>query len=320
MVSVKQVPDTTEVRIDPRTNTLVREGVPSIVNPDDLHAVEAAVNLKEHLGGQVTVITMGPPQAEKSLRRALSLGADRAVLVSDRAFAAADTFATTYVLDLAIRRLHGETPVDLVLCGKQALDGDTGQVGPGLARRLGWPLLAYATAIRRMDPATGEIVVERRLDGAREVLEARLPCLITVLPEINSVRYAALPDLLRSQQAEITRWSAADLDADPARVGLRGSPTRVARSFVPPPRRQDVQMIPGAARDPRLAAERLVDLLMERGVPGLQKDSALEDGAPRHEAEKDAVDAEQSTARPGPDEPAREGPAAARQAPEPAAR
>lgn len=267
VVCIKQVPDTTEVRIDPRTNTMVREGVPSIVNPDDLHAVEAAVRLKERFGGRVGVITMGPPQAEKSLRRALSLGADEAVLISDKAFAAADTYATTYVLALAIRRLQAEWGgLDLVFCGKQALDGDTGQVGPGLGQRLGFPVLSYVTDIRQADPATGEIVVERRLGEWREVLASRLPALITVNRAINEVRYASLQDMIKAAEYRLITWSAADLQADPASVGLRGSPTKVIRSFTPPPRRGKVRLIPGGDTDPRQAAVALADLLFAHGA------------------------------------------------------
>lgn len=266
VVCIKQVPDTTEVRIDPRTNTLVREGVPAIVNPDDLHALEAALRVKEQHGGRVTVISMGPPQAEKALRRALGLGADRAVLLSDRAFAAADTYATTHVLALAIRRIGVSHPVDLVWCGRQALDGDTGQVGPGLARRLGLPLLAYATAIRSVDPSARRIVVERRLDTAREVLEAPLPALVTVDGAINEVRYAPLPAMLRALQEPVAVWGAADIGADPEDVGLRGSPTKVVRSFVPAGRRGRVQLIPGGEAEPARAAAILADRLIEAGV------------------------------------------------------
>lgn len=268
-VCIKQVPDTSEVRIDPRTHALVREGVPAIVNPDDLHAVEEAVRLKERFGGRVIAITMGPPQAEKSLRRALSLGADEAVLAADRAFAAADTFATTYVLALAIRRLERAWgPFDLVLCGRQALDGDTGQVGPGLARRLGVPVLGHVVAIRSLDPQAREIVVERRLDRAREVLRSSLPALLTVDQGINLVRYAALPELLRAQRATIPIWTAADLGADPGDAGLRGSPTKVARSFAPAVRPRQTRYIPGAADDPRQAAAMLADSLLGRPAEG----------------------------------------------------
>lgn len=262
------------MRIDPRTHTLVREGVPAVANPDDLHAVEEAVRLKERFGGRVRVVSMGPPQAEASLRRALSLGADAAYLASDRAFAAADTYATTFVLARALRRLEREqgAPFDLIFCGRQALDGDTGQVGPGLAARLGVPLLGYVAAIREIDPAAGRIVVERALDRRREVIRARLPALLTVDRGLNTVRYASLPSLLASLEAPLTVWSAADLGADPEDVGLRGSPTRVVRSFSPPVRRRETRLIPGAAENPRQAAGQLADALVASG--------ALEGGRP----------------------------------------
>ncbi len=242
--------------------------MPAIVNPDDLHALEEALRWRERLGGRVTVLTMGPPQAEAALRRALSLGADRAVLLTDRAFAGADTYATTLVLARALRRLEREqgAPFDLVWCGRQALDGDTGQVGPGLAARLGVPLLAYVARVRRLDPAARRIEVERVLDRRREVLRARLPALVTVERTLNAVRYAALPDLLAALEQPIVAWGAAELGLAPDEVGLRGSPTRVVRSGAAPLRRRQTRLIPGAAADPRQAAAQLADLLLAAGV------------------------------------------------------
>lgn len=273
-VCIKQVPDTTEVRVDPKTHALVREGVPSIVNPDDLHAVEAAVRLKERFGGRVTVLTMGPPVAEKSLRRALSLGAAAAVLLTDRAFAAADTYATTYVLALALRRLEREQgPFDLVFCGRHALDGDTGQVGPGLAARLGIPLLGHVVSLRNIDHKERIIEVERRLDRWREVLRAGLPALVTVDPVLNRVRYAALPELLRASRQEIPAWGVDALGAHPENVGMRGSPTRVSRSFVPPTRERRVRVIPGTAENPRQAAALLADEILARYRPEEEREA-----------------------------------------------
>lgn len=265
-VCVKQVPDTTEVSIDPRTHTLIRERVPAIVNPDDLHALEEALRWRERLGGRVTVVSMGPPQAEAALRRTLGLGADRAVLLTDRAFAGADTFATTRVLAAALRRLEREqgAPFDLIWCGRQALDGDTGQVGPGLAARLGVPLLAYVTRVRAVDPAARTVEVERALDRRREVLRAPLPALITVQRELNRVRYAPLPSLLAALEAAVPAWGAADLGLAPEEVGLRGSPTRVVRSGPPPLRPRAGEVV--AAADARQAAARLADRLLAAGV------------------------------------------------------
>src|SRR3954452_1086979 len=195
VVTIKQVPDTSEVRIDSKTNTMIRGGVPSIVNPDDTHAIEAAVALKERFGGKVTILTMGPPQAIAALKEAISLGADGAVLCSDRGFAAADTLATSYVLWAAIRKLDEADPVDLVLSGKQAIDGDTGQVPPGVATRLGWPQLTSVLKIDSVDFGARQIVVHRAVEGGVEVVRARLPCVITCTREINIPRYPTFPNM-----------------------------------------------------------------------------------------------------------------------------
>ncbi|MCG0277341.1 MAG: electron transfer flavoprotein subunit beta/FixA family protein [Thermanaeromonas sp.] len=262
VVCVKQVPDTTEVRVDPVTKTLVREGVPSIINPYDAHAVEEAVRLKERYGGKVTAISMGPPQAEEVLRRALAIGADRAILLTDRTFAGSDTLATSYILAQAIRRLDREEPVTLVLCGKQAIDGDTGQVGPGIATRLGFTPLTYVLAVEEIDIEAGEIKVQRKLEDARQVVCGKLPALLTVVKEINELRYAALPDLVRAARTRPERWTAADLEVDPGRTGLKGSPTSVRRIFAPP-QRPGGEMIPGGTEDPARAASLLVDKLLK---------------------------------------------------------
>jgi len=267
VVTIKQVPDTSEVRIDPKTNTMIRGGVPSIVNPDDTHAIEAAVALKEQFGGKVTILSMGPPQAIAALKEAISLGADDAVLCSDRGFAAADTLATSYVLWAAILKLNEEQPVDVVLSGKQAIDGDTGQVPPGVATRLGWPQLTYVRKIREIDFAAKRVVVERVADGGVEVLESRLPAVITVGREINEPRYASLPAMLRAARFRPRTWDKTYLELDPQQIGLRGSPTIVSKVWAPPRRQRDpVIMIPNADRDPDGAAAKLLDLLAEDGV------------------------------------------------------
>src|SRR2546430_20537 len=195
VVSIKQVPDTAEVRIDPRTNTMIRAGVPSIVNPEDVHAIEEAVRLKERFGGRVSVVTMGPPQAMAALREAISLGADVGILCADRGFAGADTLATSYVVWKALQRLNEEEPVDIMLCGRQALDGDTGQVPPGVATRLGWPQLTSVLKIDEFDLEQRFIVVHRLVEGGREVVRARLPAVLTCTRELNMPRYAALPNM-----------------------------------------------------------------------------------------------------------------------------
>lgn len=231
IVCIKQVPDAKDVRLDPVTNTLSREGVESIMNPYDRHAVEAAVQLKEQYGGTVTVITMGPPQAETVLREAVSCGADDAVLVSDRAFAGADTWATTYTLEKTIRKI-GE--FDLVLCGKQAIDGDTAQVGPGLAYRLGVP---FVTCVRKITSCQdAKLQCERMMDDGYDEVEVSLPGLLTVVKEINNPRVPSLKGKMRAKKMAIRVLSATDIEADPDSIGLQGSPTQVVRVFSPPPR------------------------------------------------------------------------------------
>lgn len=231
LVCVKQVPDAKDVRLDPKTNTLAREGVDSIMNPYDRHALEEAVAIREQRGGTVTVLTMGPPQAEAVLREAIACGADEGVLVSDRAFAGADTWATAYTLAMAVRTLGS---IDLIFCGKQAIDGDTAQVGPGLACRLAWP---YATCIQKTRQVSDSAIeVERMMDDGFDVLRLPLPALLTVVKDINEPRVPSLKGKMRAKKAEIKQLSAADIGADPQCIGLAGSPTQVVRVFSPEPR------------------------------------------------------------------------------------
>lgn len=231
IVCIKQVPDAKDVRLDPKTNTLAREGVESIMNPYDQHAVEEAVRLKESLGGEVTVLTMGPPQAEAVLRQAISCGADSGVLVSDRAFAGADTWATSYTLGRAIAAL-GDW--DLVLCGKQAIDGDTAQVGPGLAMRLG---VAFVTCVQKVREADDKgLVVERMMDDGYDVIRIDYPALLTVVKDVNIPRVPSLKGTMRAKKAVIKTLNATDIEADTACIGLPGSPTQVVRVFPPEPR------------------------------------------------------------------------------------
>ena len=257
VVCIKQVPDTHEVRIDPQTNTLIREGVEAIINPFDMYAIEEALRLREKLGGEITVLTMGPPQAEAALREAVSMGCDKAVLLCDRAFAGSDTWATSYALAMAIGKLGH---VDLVLCGKQASDGDTAQVGPGIATHLDLPQVTYVRKIEEIDDA--RVVAERLLENGYESIAAPLPCLLTVVKEINEPRLPSLKGKLAARKAEITTWTAADIGADPARVGLDGSPTKVVRIFTPPPR-EGGEMIEG---EPREIARQLVEKLKDAVV------------------------------------------------------
>jgi len=228
IVSIKQVPGTTEVRIDPRTNTLIREGVESIINPFDMYALEEGIRLKEKTNGKVTAVTMGPPQAEQALRQALALGVDDGILISDRAFAGSDTWATSYALSAAIKKIG---PYDLIICGKQAMDGDTAQVGPGIAVHLDIPYVAW---IRKIEEIKHDrIKVERLMEDGYDILEMSLPALITVVKEINTPRMESLKNKMRAKKAVITTWSAADIGANPDYCGLKGSPTTVVRTFVP---------------------------------------------------------------------------------------
>ncbi len=264
IVCIKQVPDTAEVKINPETGTLIREGVSSIVNPFDEFAVEEALCLRAKFGGKVTVITMGPPQAVSALRQAVAMGADGAVLLSDRAFAGSDTWATSYTLASAIRKTG---PADIILCGKQAIDGDTGQVGPGIAVQLGINTLTYVSRINRVEPepAPGVIEVERTLDEGRETVASRLPVLLTVVKDINITRLAAIADVRRAVKMPIPTWGAADLPGVEARfLGLEGSPTRVVQIASPPGRASAVEMI--AADDADRAASELVAKLMAAKV------------------------------------------------------
>jgi len=257
---LKQVPDTAEVKIDPDTNTLIRSGVESISNPFDVVAVEAAVKLKEAHGGTVTVLSMGPPQAESSLREALTLGADRAILLSDRAFAGADTLATSYTLARAIEKLTAERPVDLVLCGKQAIDGDTAQTGPGVATRLGFTQFTYVSEVMAVDTDTRSITVRRQVEGGDEIIRGPLPALLSVELDLTTLRRAPLPQVVRALRAAIEIWDGTAIDADADKMGLKGSPTWVRKIFSPPVRQGGPLF--DASEGIEAAAERALETLM----------------------------------------------------------
>jgi electron transfer flavoprotein beta subunit len=224
---IKQVPDTAQVKIDPDTNTLIRSGVASICNPYDLVAVEAAVQLVEKHGGKVTVITMGPPQAESALRDALALGAHEAILLSHRAFAGADTLATSYTLSRAISKIAATESVSLVICGKQAIDGDTAQTGPGIATRLGYTLFTYVSEIREVNPEGNYITVRREVEGGSEIVKGKMPALLTVELQLGTPRYASLPEMVRSLRQDVKVWGPDEIEAVPERLGVKGSPTLV---------------------------------------------------------------------------------------------
>lgn len=228
IVCIKQVPNTTEIKIDPVTNTLIREGVESILNPFDLYAIEEAIRLKELHGGKVTAVSMGPPQVESALREAVSLGVDEIVLLSDRKFAGADTWATSYTLASAIRKL-GE--YDIIFAGQQAIDGDTAQVGPGIAAHLDLPQTCF---IRKIESYSGSsMVVQRLMEDGYDRLEVPLPAVVTVVKEINTPRLPSLRGKMKAKAVELKVWNCADLNLNEQDVGLNGSPTQVVSIFSP---------------------------------------------------------------------------------------
>jgi len=235
IVSIKQVPNTTQVRINPETNTLIREGVESIINPFDMYAIEEAIRLREKFGGKVTVITMGPPQAGEALREAVSMGCDEAILISDRRFAGSDTWATSYVLSQAVRKIKD---FSIVICGKQASDGDTAQVGPGIATFLDIPQVTYVKKIESITEKQAR--VERMTEEGFEIIETPTPCLFTVIKEINEPRLPSLKGKMRAKKIDIIKWNADDMDCDYDKLGLDASPTRVMKIFTPPPRKGGV--------------------------------------------------------------------------------
>ncbi|MDD3905677.1 MAG: electron transfer flavoprotein subunit beta/FixA family protein [Candidatus Omnitrophica bacterium] len=254
IVCIKQVPNTTDVKIDPVTNTLIRDGVESVINPFDTYAIEEAVRLKERFGGKVTVITMGPPQAENALKEAISLGCDEAILVSDRKFAGSDTWATSYTLSCAIKKIGA---YDCVICGKQASDGDTAQVGPGISTHLDIPQVTYVKKVEEMTEKKAK--VERMTEDGYDIVETPLPCLLTVVKEINTPRIPSLKGMMRAKSAKITKWNADDIKADPKSLGLDGSPTRVVKIFTPPARKGG-EMLKGDTGD---IAKELTELLKD---------------------------------------------------------
>ena len=226
VVCIKQVPDTAEVKLDPKTNTLIREGVPSIINYDDKAGLETALQLREQVGGTVTVVCMGPPQADVALREALAMGADEAYLLSAREFGGSDTYATATILAAALRKIG----FDLVITGRQAIDGDTAQVGPQIAEQLHIPQVSYAEALR---VEGGHVIVQRQFEDRSHLLQVQLPCLVTALSELNQARYMSVGGIVDAYAKDVTVWGFEDLknDLNPAFIGLNGSPTNVFQSF-----------------------------------------------------------------------------------------
>lgn len=264
-VCIKQVPDSAQIRVHPVTNTIMRQGVPAIVNPYDLFSLEEALRLKDIHGGRVTVITMGPPQAEAALRKCISYGADEAILVTDRAFAGADTLATSFALASAIHQIGKDQAVDLIFCGKQTIDGDTAQVGPGVAKRLDLQLLTYVSKVDSLDITARAVQVQRRAEGGVQVLQTRLPCLITMLEGTNEMRFATMDNMFRAARHEIKVWDrvAAGIE-DITKIGLKGSPTVVSKVFAPQPRSQCAEIIEAESSEPRDLALTLVSKLFTR--------------------------------------------------------
>jgi electron transfer flavoprotein beta subunit len=257
IVCIKQVPNTTDVKIDPVKNTLIREGVESIINPFDTYAIEEAVRLKERFTGKVTVVTMGPPQAEAALKEAISLGCDEGILVSDRKFAGSDTWATSYTLACAIKKIGA---FDIILCGKQASDGDTAQVGPGISTHLDIPQVTY---VKKIEEIKGNLArVERMTEEGYDIVETPVPCLFTVVKEINNPRLPSLKGMMKAKSAKITQWTAVDINCDPKNIGLDGSPTRVVKIFTPPPRKGGEMLKGDAAEVAQKAGALLKDVII----------------------------------------------------------
>jgi electron transfer flavoprotein beta subunit len=224
VVCLKQVPDTTAVRIDPKTGTLIREGVPSIINPEDKHALEAALRIKDQKGAHITVVSMGPPQAQVALREALCMGADEAILITDRAFAGADTLATSNAIAGAIRKLE----YDIIFAGRQAIDGDTAQVGPEIAEHLNIPQVTYVQDVTVEEDG---LLVNRALEDGYELIKVQTPVLLTAIKELNEPRYMNVGLIFGTAGKEIQIWSADDIDVDKSLLGLKGSPTKVKKSM-----------------------------------------------------------------------------------------
>lgn len=225
VVCIKQVPDTNEVKLDPKTGTLIRDGVPSIINPDDKAGLEAALRLKDEFGAHVTVITMGPPQAKNALQESYAMGADRVILLTDRVFAGADTLATSTTLAAALKNIE----FDLVITGRQAIDGDTAQVGPQIAEHLKLPQISY---VSKFEHKGDHAVVKRSFEDGFQMIKVNYPCLITTLSEMNDARYMSIKGIIDAHRSlEVETWTFENIEADPSKMGLKGSPTKVKKSF-----------------------------------------------------------------------------------------
>jgi len=264
---VKQVPDTTQVKVDPATGTLIREGVPFIMNPYDTHALEESLRLKDRYGFRVAVISMGPPSAEVTLRKTLALGADEAILLSDRVFGGADTLATSMTLTEAVRKLAQQEELAIVMCGRQTIDGDTAQVGPGIATRLGCSQLTLVDRVEEVDVKAKTVKVSRKLEGRHEIVSAPLPAMIAVLREINTPRYPNVPMRLQAEDADITAWDNKAMQLDETTIGLKGSPTQVRKIFSP--ERAKGEILGGEDDKPEDSARLLITKMMEKDLLSL---------------------------------------------------
>ena len=257
IVCIKQVPDTTEIKIDPVTNTLIRAGVPSIVNPFDAYALEVATRLKDKEGGNVVVLTMGPPQAEKALRECLSVGADKAYLATDRAFGGSDTLATSYILSQVIKYIEKtEGKFDAVFCGKQAIDGDTAQVGPEIAEHLDCAQVTYAVDAEWKE---NELIVKKETDTGYDVLAVSTPCVITVTKTSFEPRYASVKSRINAAKATIGTITAENIELDVSRAGLKGSPTKVKKTFTPKVKKEGLIIRESSSEK---AVKKLIDALV----------------------------------------------------------
>mgnify|MGYP001153921251 CR=1 FL=1 len=264
---IKQVPDTTQVKIDPVTNTLIRDGIPFIINPYDAHALEESLRLKDRYRVRTVALSMGPPNTVSTLRKACALGVDEAILLSDRCFGGADTLATSKVLSAAIERLAQKEEVGIVFCGKQTIDGDTAQVGPGIASRLGFSQLTLVDRIESVDLVRKRIKVRRKLEGRHEIVEAPLPVMITVVRELNRPRYPVVAMRLAAEDKEIKVWDNSILKLDVETVGLKGSPTWVSKIFSP--QRDQGEIIGDGLGDPDGTAGLLLEKLLAKELLAL---------------------------------------------------
>lgn len=261
VVCVKQVPDTKIIKINPKTNTLDRRSAPAILNPYDAHAVQEAVKIKEKTGGTISVLSMGPPQATAVIKKSIEIGADRGYLISDRAFAGADTLATSYALSKALERISKDLPVDMVICGKHAIDGDTGQVGPGIARRMDIPPVTNVIEVTEVNQAEKTILIKRKLTSGYELIQSELPCLLTVEKEINEIDYSPMPNMISAARYEPIIWTVSDLEnVERSQLGLKGSPTIVGKMFTPP-RPEGGKRLEGSADE---QVKQLMELLIEK--------------------------------------------------------